>query len=142
MSFTDLFDSGSHVRNFTHFASLVNLAAVDGAINAEEEAVLKRVAHNLDISDADYKKAMENPNKFPVNPPNTNMERLERLYDLLRVIFADRKMTPKEFDLLKKYAIALGFSSEDSKEVLERSIRILGGDMNFEDYIYLLRKRS
>ncbi len=29
MSFSDLFDSGSHSRNISHFASIVRLAAVE-----------------------------------------------------------------------------------------------------------------
>ena len=49
MSFTDLFESGEHSRNLGHFASIVNMAAVDGEINIEEEKMLKRLARKLDV---------------------------------------------------------------------------------------------
>ena len=140
MSFLDLFESGSQLRNLSHFSSLVNIAMVDGEISEKEEVMLKQLARKLNISQADYEKALAFPNEFPLNPPNTNMERLERLYDILRLIFADSEMSPKEEALLKKYAVALGFSSEDSQEVIERSINILSGQLSFGDYLYLLRR--
>src|SRR5699024_6782553 len=117
----------SHLRNFSHFSSLVNLATIDGEITQKEEVLLKRFAQKLDISKTQYKEALANPNQFPIDPPGTNMERLERLYDILRLIFSDNKMSPKEEALLKKYAVALGFSSKDSQEVIDRSIKILSG---------------
>jgi|SRR5699024_3420716 len=140
MSFLDLFGT-EHVRNFTHFSSLVNIAAVDGEINPREEAVLRRLARQLNIDEEGYQKAIKEPNKFPINPPNTNIERLERLYDMLRIIFADHIMDPKEEVLLKKYAIALGFPPATSQEIIDRSIQILSGQLSFEDYLYLLRRK-
>lgn len=141
MAFSELFETGTHLRNLSHFSSLVNLACIDGKISPKEEVMLKRLARKLNISEENYKKALEKPNAFPINPPNTNMERLERLYDIIRMIFVDNnEMTPKEEDLLKKYAIALGFSDTDSREVIERSINILSGQLTFGDYLYLLRR--
>ncbi|HLS31129.1 MAG TPA: hypothetical protein VK021_09755 [Flavobacteriaceae bacterium] len=140
MSFSELYDAGSHLRNFSHFSSLVNLAAVDGEITQKEEVLLKRFAQKLNISESQYQEAMANPNKFPTNAPATNMERLERLYDILRLIFSDSEMSSKEEALLKKYAVALGFSSKDSQEVIDRSIKIMSGQLTFGDYLYLLRR--
>lgn len=140
MSFSDLYEAGSHLRNFSHFSSLVNLAAIDGEITQKEEVLLKRFAQKLDISEAQYQEALAKPNEFPVNAPSTNMERLERLYDILKIIFSDNEMSPKEEALLKKYAVALGFSSKDSQEVIDRSIKILSGKLTFGDYLYLLRR--
>ena len=58
MSFSDLFGSGEHLRNFSHFAAIVNLAAVDGAINKAEENLLRRFARKLDITESEYKKVL------------------------------------------------------------------------------------
>ena len=54
MPFSDLFGSGEHLRNLSHFASIVNLAAVDGEIKPEEEVLLKRFAKKLDIHEHEY----------------------------------------------------------------------------------------
>ncbi len=141
MSFSDLYGSGRHIRNFTHFSSLVHLAAIDGEIKPEEEKVLKRLAIKLGIDDEKYKEAMEHPNDFPINPSHQYQRRLERLYDILTVIFADSSMTPVENDLLKKYAVALGFNNEDSKKIMEQSIRLLSGKLSFDEYLLLLENK-
>lgn len=142
MSISDLYGSGRHIRNFTHFSSLVNLASIDGEIKPEEEKVLRRLAIRLGIGDEQYKEAIENPSDFPINPSNQYQRRLERLYDILTVIFADNNfMSEKEEVLLKKYAVALGFDSGDSKKVIDKSTRILSGRLSFDEYILLLEQK-
>lgn len=140
MSFLDLFGSGEHLRNLGHFAAIVNLAAIDGEINEKEEAQLQKFARKLDIDESEYKKVLQNPTAFPIQPPNSVERRLERLHDLFTIIFSDHEIDAEEADLLKKYAIGLGFSSETSDAIINRSIDIFSGHLNFEDYRYLLNK--
>ncbi|MDT0690776.1 TerB family tellurite resistance protein [Salegentibacter sp. F188] len=141
MSFSDLFGSGEHLRNLSHFAAIVNLAASDGEINQKEEAMLKRFAKKLDIDQEEYEKVIENPNSFPVIAYNSVEQRLERLHDLFKIIYADHEMDKEETVLLKKYAIGLGFSSQVSEGIIKRSIQIFSGQIDFEDYHYLLNKK-
>ena len=142
MSFSDLFGSGEHLRNLSHFASIVNLAAVDGEINNEEEILLKRFAKKLDISEDEYEKVLENPLTFPLGSYNSIERRLERLHDLFRIIFADHEIDDEERELIKRYAIGLGFSSQASEGIINRSIQIFSGQLHFEDYRYLLEKEN
>ena len=83
---------------------------------------------------------LKNPKSFPINPHNNVQERLERLYDLLKIIFSDHEIDEEEMDLLKKYAIGLGFSGEASEGIIKRSVQIFSGKLDFDDYLYLLRK--
>ena len=110
MSFLDLFGSGEHLRNLGHFAAIVNLAAIDGEINSKEEIQLQRFARKLDIDESEYKKVLQNPSAFPIQPPNTVERRLERLHDLFTIIYSDHDIDEEEAELLKKDAIGLGFS--------------------------------
>lgn len=142
MSFSDLFGSGEHLRNLGHFASIVNLAAVDGAINPQEEIQLKRFAEKLDISKEEYSKVLKNPTFFPLNSCYSIEQRLERLYDLFQIIFSDNSAGEVETELLKKYAIGLGFSSEASEKIIKRSINIFRGQIDYDDYLYLLSKEE
>ncbi len=142
MSFTDLFDSGHHQRNIGRFAAIVNIASVDGEINEEEERVLKRLANKLGVDKEEYAKIIKNPTGYPVNPPNSAAKRLERLYEVLIVIFADHNMDKDEEFMLKKYAVALGFDPETSQAIIDRSVKILGGRLSFDDYLYLLERKD
>lgn len=140
MSFSDLFDSGEHLRNINHFASIVNLASVDGKINEKERVLLERFARKLDISEQEYKMVIKRPAEFPINSYNSAEKRLERLHDLFKIIFADNEIDNEEETLIKRYAIGLGFSSENAEKIIKRSIQIFSGQLNFEDYQYLLNK--
>lgn len=141
MSFTDLFESGEHSRNLGHFASIANMAAIDGELNAEEEKMLKRFAKKLDIDEAEYTEVLKNPTKYPINPPNSSERRLERLHDLFQIIFADHDIDDHERFLVEKYAIGLGYSAETAQDLIKKSIKIYSGGLDFEDYRYLLNRK-
>ncbi|HET8809202.1 MAG TPA: TerB family tellurite resistance protein [Flavobacteriaceae bacterium] len=141
MSFSDLFGSGEHQSNLGHFASIVRIAMVDGDINEKEELLLRRLSRKLGLLAEEYEKVIENPSNYAIHPPHSHEKRLELLYDLLRIIYADHEIDEQEEHLLKKYAVGLGFSAETSTEIVERSINILGGKLSFDDYLYLLNRK-
>jgi len=141
MSFTDLFDSGEHKRNIGHFASIANMAAIDGELNAEEEKMLRRFARKLDIDEGEYEEILKNPTKYPINPPNSADRRLERMHDLFEMIFADHEIDDHERFLIEKYAIGLGYSAELAQKLIKRSVEIYSGGLDMEDYRYLLNKK-
>ncbi|GGW48134.1 tellurite resistance TerB family protein [Arenibacter certesii] len=140
MSFVDLYSSGTHRRNLAHFAAIATLAAVDGEVNPEEKELLDRFANKLDITEEEYKEVMKSENKYPINPPTGSEDRLERLYDLFRIIFADHFIEDQERILITKYAIGLGYKSEAAEVIIKKSIEIFSGRIAFEDYVYLLKK--
>ncbi|MEP2937599.1 MAG: TerB family tellurite resistance protein [Gilvibacter sp.] len=140
MSFTDLFESGEHSRNLGHFASLVTLAAVSGSISESEEKLLKRFSRKLEILDSEYKEIMKNPSGYPINPPNSAEKRLERMFDLFKLIFVDHEIEAEERELVERYAIGLGFSEESATKLIKKSVTIFSGGLDFEDYRFLLNR--
>ncbi|MBG44382.1 MAG: hypothetical protein CL530_10490 [Aequorivita sp.] len=142
MSFTDLFESGEHSRNLGHFASIANMASIDGELNPEEEKLLKRFARKLDIEQEEYEAVLKNPSKYPINPPNDSERRLERIHDLFEMIFADHEIDDHERFLIEKYAIGLGYSAEIAQDLIKRSIAIYSGGLSLEDYRYLLNRKD
>jgi uncharacterized tellurite resistance protein B-like protein len=140
MSFTDLFESGEHSRNLGHFASITSIATVDGALNEEEERLLKRFARKLNILESEYTEVLKNPSKYPINPPNNAKSRLERIHDLFEMIFTDHDIDDEERRLIEKYAIGLGYTEENAQKLIKRSIEIYQGGLDMEDYRYLLNK--
>ncbi|MEH6764171.1 tellurite resistance TerB family protein [Aequorivita antarctica] len=142
MSFTDLFESGEHSRNLGHFASIANIASINGELNPEEEKMLKRFARKLDIEEAEYKEVLKNPGKYPINPPNDSEKRLERIHDLFEMIFADHEIDDHERFLIEKYAIGLGYTAEIAQDLIKRSVAIYSGGLSLEDYRYLLNRKD
>ncbi|EDM45533.1 hypothetical protein SCB49_06987 [unidentified eubacterium SCB49] len=140
MSFTDLFESGEHKRNLGHFASIANMAAVNGELNALEEKMLRRFARKLDVDESEYEAVLKDPKKYPINPPNDADRRLERMHDLFEMIFADHEIDADERALVEKYAIGLGYTEELAAKLIKRSIEIYQGGLDMEDYRYLLNR--
>lgn len=138
MSISDLYGTGEHLSNLGHFAAIVSLAAVNGKINNEEQEVLERFSRKLDINEEEFERILEHPGNYPIHPNHTYEERLERLHDLFTIIYSDKEVDQKEITLLKKYAIALGFSSATSEAIIKKSIQIFSGRIDFDDFKYLL----
>jgi hypothetical protein len=138
MSFVDLYDNSEHRKNLAHFAAIATLAAVDGEINPEETELLNRFAQKLDITDLEYKEVMNKPTIYPIDPPTSSERRLERLFDLFKIIFV-HMIDDDELILIKKYAIGVGYTTEAANKIITRSINIFGGQIDFEDYVYLVK---
>ena len=141
MSFTSLFESGERSRNTSHFASILRMALVDGELQDSEKKLLSRFARKLDISDEQFKDIMRHPSNYPLNPPNNADERLERMLDLFKMIFADYEIDEDEYRLVERYAIALGYTEELAKKLIRRSIEIFQGGLDLDDYRYLLNRK-
>ncbi len=135
MSFSDLFDSGFKKRNEDHFASIVRVAMDDGIISAEEKAFLDRLARNLDISEGDYEIILKDYQSHPINPPSTYDRRLERLYDLARMVYVDHIKGDSEEVLLRKIAVGLGFSHENVKYVVDKALTLVSNGVDVDTFI-------
>ncbi|MEL6812843.1 MAG: TerB family tellurite resistance protein [Bacteroidota bacterium] len=141
MTFKDLYESGEHKRNLGHFASIASMAGVDGALNEDEIKLLQRFAKRLNITEAEYAEILKNPGNYPINPPTSADERLERMLDLFKMIFVDHEMDDEERHLLERYAIGLGYTEDLAAKLIKRSIDIFNGGLDLEDYRYLLNKK-
>ncbi len=140
MSVRDLYSRDSSDNNFAHFGSLASLAAVDGRIEESEMAVLKQFAHKLHITDEQFKEVMKRENKYPIDHQVSYEKRLERFFDLMKVIFADNEVNDDEMVLLKRYALGLGFPNDEADKLIEKSVAIFTGRIDFEDFMYLVKR--
>lgn len=136
MSFSDLFDSGFNGRNQGHFASIVRVAMENGHISQEEKAFLDKLAIQLGISDAEYAEILENPKKYPINPPHLYSQRLERLYDLSRMVYADHVLGPKQKEILTRFALALGFTPGNVHYIVDKALSLLVLNADLDTFVY------
>ncbi|AVI50424.1 hypothetical protein C5O00_04290 [Pukyongia salina] len=141
MTFTELFESGEKSRKLSHFASIMRMALVNGELVDEEKRLLTRFAEKLDITPSELAKIEKDPSVYPMNPPNSAEERLAMMLDLFKIIFADNEIDDNEKELLKRYAIGLGYTEDLANKLIKRSIQIFEGGLDLEDYRYLLNRK-
>ncbi|WP_394747600.1 TerB family tellurite resistance protein [Spongiimicrobium salis] len=142
MSILDLFDSGFQERNRSHFASIVRVAMSDGVITDEEKAFLDRLARNLGISEEEYKAILKDYMTHPVNPPMEYNRRLERLYDLSRMVYADDHLGERQKPILERLSIGLGFSPENVAYVVDKALKLVDTGVDVDDFISAIKNMN
>ena len=130
MSLSELYTQRFKSKNRDHFAAIVRLAIADGKITKEEQAFINRTAINLEIDEDEVKHIIENIDSYKINPPVLKRERLERLYDLSRMVFADNIADDAEKELMHRLVIGLGFEQNEANSIIEKSFKeiIKGSD--------------
>lgn len=136
MSISDLFDSEFKSRNKGHFSAIVRVAIADGAMSKEEKEFLDKLAVRLEITPAEYEEILENPLKYPINPPYLHVQRLERLYDLSRMVYADHVLGPKQKEILTKFALALGFTPGNVSYIVDKALSLLILEVDADTFVY------
>jgi len=135
MSFSDLYDSGFKKRNISHFASIVRVAMDDGSISNEEKAFLDRLSRRLEISKENYELILKDYNTHPINPPVSYNRRLERLYDLVRMVHLDNANFDTKQVLLTKIGVGLGFHPENVKYIIDKAFNLVNMELDLDDFI-------
>ena len=139
MSISDLFESGFKRRNEDHFAAIVRVAMSDGVINEDEKAFLDRLATNLDVTEEEYKEILKNYSSYPVNAPHSYDERLERLYDLDRMVWADKIEGPNQESLLQKLCIGLGFNRDNVKYITDKALTLVHYNVTLDEFLIKMK---
>ncbi|GGC89892.1 fructose 1,6-bisphosphatase [Flavobacterium lutivivi] len=136
MSISDLFDSEFKARNKGHFSAIVRVALADGDFSTEEKEFLDKLAIQLEISREEYDEILKNPNKYPINPPYLYTQRLERLYDLSRMVYVDHILGPKQKEILTKFALALGFTPGNVNFIVDKALSLLVMNVDSDTFVY------
>jgi len=142
MSISDIYDNEFRKRNKDHFAAIVRLALIDDVITEDEQKFLNRLADNLNISKEDYKKIMKDYASHPINPPVSYDHRLERLYDLARMVMADKIRSKEEVRLLRKFCVGLGFHAVNVKYIAKKALDLVKRGDDLDDFIYGIKNMN
>ncbi len=142
MSISDLFDSGFTDRNKGHFSAIVRVALTDGSISTREKAFLDKLAVSLDITEEEYQEILENPLKYPINPPHLYVKRVERLYDLGRMVYTDKHLGDRQEKLLKKFALRLGFTPGNVDYIVDKALKLIENGADLEEFIFEIRNMN
>lgn len=136
MSFSDLFDSEFKNRNKGHFSAIVRVAYADDIITEEEKSFLNKLAVRLEITESEYAEILENPMKYPINPPYLHEQRLERLYDLGRMVHVDHHLGDKQDVLIKKFGVALGFNPDNVNYIVDKAMSLIDTKVDLDTFVY------
>jgi uncharacterized tellurite resistance protein B-like protein len=134
MTILDAYMSVGLKRDISHFANMVKIAKSDKVITKEEEELLKKIARKYDIGDEKFKEILSNPESIPTIAHLNCEERIEKLFDLITMIYSDHKKAIEEVSVLKKIVIGLGFPLQNIDKIVEFAVRIDNENYDLESF--------
>ncbi len=114
----DLFFDGKATAK-SHMKNLIEMAAVDGHFDTEEQALLSNLARKNNVSESQLQKIKENPGNIKFELPTDRRERFHQFYDLVHMMSVDKSIHPEEMKLCNLYAIRFGYKREKATELIE-----------------------
>ena len=136
-----LFESGQRKTDKGLFNNLVMLARVDGKVDDKEVKLLARMANRLSLTEEQVAEIIENPNTYPMTPPLGKEERFERFITFIQMVVADGIVDSSEEILLTKYALALGYNTEQIEDHASDIIAHAKDGLSKEDILDILLKK-
>ncbi|MCU7617445.1 hypothetical protein NZ698_09565 [Chryseobacterium sp. PBS4-4] len=102
-----------------HFLRLYQMAICDDDFSPLELKMLYKSAEERGISSKNLDEILLNPINSKSLIPETIEEKVEYLYDLTVMIWADGIVTENEYSALKKYVGMFGFLEENVQDIAD-----------------------
>jgi uncharacterized tellurite resistance protein B-like protein len=102
-----------------HIRNLLALAKVDGHVHQKEEKLLFKIGKRYGLKERQVKELIESKEKFKMNVPDNHNDRMNLLYDLLLMIYADAKVDKHEIEFFEEAMKKLGMKKEMAKWLLK-----------------------
>ena len=121
-----------------HFLRLYQMAICNDDFSALELKMLYKCAEERGISSKNLDEILLNPiNKSLV--PQTLEEKIDYLYDLTVMIWADGIVSPNEYSAMEKYVLMFGFLEENATAIVDYLIEAVKTGKNKSEILYELK---
>lgn len=122
-----------------HFLRLYQMAVCDDDFSALELKMLYKCAEERGISSKNLDEILLNPINLKSLVPQTIEEKVDYLYDLTAMIWADGIVSPNEYAAMQKYVIMFGFLEENATAIVDYLIEAVKMGKNKSEILYELK---
>jgi len=141
MTIIDAFENAEFRNQISVLATLVKLSLSDNVLDEAEMKIIEKVARNYGLNDPDsLKEIIRNYEKYQLEPTYNYNERIEQLYRLMQVIYADDHLDKAELKILKNSIVALGFSPKKLDVIYETAVGKIADNADLDDFIEAIKK--
>ncbi|MDZ7612319.1 MAG: hypothetical protein U5K51_00250 [Flavobacteriaceae bacterium] len=134
MTIADLYHNEERIRNLADLANLYRVAKSDGAITPEEMLFLRKIAKRYDIDEEEFKKILKSPDDFPTIGYYEFEDRVERFYDMMKMISDHNRKSYQEVRVLKKVVTGLSFCVKKVDNIVDAASKIDFQNCEFEEF--------
>jgi len=143
MSIIEAYEKGGFRNEISVLATLVKLSLSDGVLDENEMKVIRKVAENYGFNDPfDIQEIITNHEKYKIEPTYNYDERIEQLYRLMQVIYADNKLDKAELKIVKNSIVALGFLPKNVDAIFETAVGQIADESDLEDFTKAIKKAN
>lgn len=119
----------------SHFLRLYQMALSDDRFDVLELQMLYHFADERGIPKEELDKLFLNPVNTDLIVPDNLTTKIEYLYDLTRIIWADEKVTDDELNMLRKYCRKFDFIEENINDLSDYLIDCVQKNIQKEEII-------
>ncbi|HTJ51905.1 MAG TPA: TerB family tellurite resistance protein [Cyclobacteriaceae bacterium] len=95
-----------------HIKNLLALAKADGHMHPKEEALLYKIGKRYGIKDRQVKELIETNEKYEVIVPDNHNDKMNLLYDLVLMVYADDVIDTHEIEFCEEAVKNFGMKKE------------------------------
>ena len=95
-----------------HIKNLLALAKADGHMHEKEALLLFKIGYGYGLKDWQIQNLIDSSEKFDLNIPDNYGDRMNLLYDLILMVFADEVIEKKEIAFCEDVAKRFGMKKE------------------------------
>jgi uncharacterized membrane protein YebE (DUF533 family) len=107
-----------------HIKNLLALSKADGFIHEKEKLMLFKIGKRYGLKDRQVQQMMDSDERFTVNVPDNHNDKMNVLYDLMLMVYADGVVEKSEVafceDVVKKFGMKKGVVTWLLNEVFEK----------------------
>ena len=96
----------------THLKNLISLAKVDGHLHEDEKNLLRKVGEKYGLRQKQIQQLIDSEEKFDLNIPESHDQKMNQLYDLVLMVYADGVVDKNEVHFCKQIVNQYGFKEE------------------------------
>ena len=96
----------------SHIKNLLALAKVDGSMHPKEEELLYKIGKRYGLKDRQVKQLIDLDEKFEVTVPDNHHDKMNLLYDLILMVYADDVVDPHEIAFCEDAVTQFGLKKE------------------------------
>jgi len=95
-----------------HIKNLLALAKADGHMHEKETALLFKIGHGYGLKDWQIQNLVDSTEKYELNIPDNYNDRMNLLYDLILMVFADEVIEKREITFCEDVAKRFGMKKD------------------------------
>ena len=103
-----------------HIKNLLALAKADGEVHEKEEKLLYKIGKRYGLKERQVRELIESNERYKFNVPDNYHDRLNLLYDLILMVYADGRIARNEVEFCEDAVVRFGMKKGLVKWLLKQ----------------------